>query len=295
MKALTNLLAILMSALFLTACSGGGDSDDDGDSSGGGYSGNSSAATVDDSNKDDVSTASRVGVEKAIESEAAPGKDAGSDVPNEAVFILDQTVAAIEGTQSRSLTVESRQTVDLSSSVCNSGGSAYYETDGSSNSSYGTFTIVYDNCSYTYGGETTTVDGTASWTNNEDGSFTYVYDLTVTYGSESYTVTGTYSCDSNYNCTYEDNFTQNGVSYKISNVSVTNNGSSFDVSVRVYHEDYGYVDVVGDDLVACDNGGFQSGTITVSDSTSTDVLTVSFVSCTEMTVTFNGSSQTVAQ
>lgn len=295
MKALTNWLAIFMSALFLAACSGGGDSDDGGDSSSGGYSGNTSAATVDDSNKDDVSTASRVGAEKAIESETAPGRNVGSGAPNEAVFILDQTVAAIEGRQSRTLGIESRQTVDLSSSVCNSGGSAYYETDGSSNSSYGTFTIVYDNCSYTYGGETTTVDGTASWTNNEDGSFTYVYDITVTYGSESYTVTGTYACDSSYNCTYEDNFTQGGVSYKISNVSVSNNGSSYDVSVRVYHEDYGYVDIVGDDLVACDSGGFQSGTITVTDSSSTDVLSINFVSCTEMTVTYNGSSQTVSQ
>ncbi len=297
MKIRTQWLLVLLSSLVLAACSGGDDSDGDGNGNGssGGYSGSTSAATVDDSNKSDMATASSAGASRAIDSDSAPRASWAAGAPNEAVAILDQTIASIKD-QQRSAGIQSRQTIDLSSSVCTAGGSAQYEIPDGAANSYGTFTIVYNKCKYGYGGQNTTVDGTSSWTNNEDGSYVYEYDLTVTYGSDSYVITGTYSCDSNYNCSYEDNFSQGGTSYKISNVEVSgNNTSGYDVSVRVYHEDYGYIDIEGEDLIACSSGGFSSGTITVTDSSSSAVLTVTYVSCSEMTVTYNGVSETLAQ
>lgn len=286
-------ILICLASLVLISC--GGDGDGDGDSNDdSAYSGNKSAATVDDSNKSDMAASSSIGAEKAIEASSVPGRMLGNTSKGPIEYLLEQSTLFIKSESQ--LRQSSRAVVDLSASVCNAGGSASYTYDDNNTTGYGTFTINYNNCQYSYGGETSSVNGSAIWTSNEDGSFSYEYDLTTTYGSETYTVTATYECDAEFNCSYVDDFSHNGVSYQIADFSVSGNASTgFDVVATVYHETYGYIEIQGVDLVMCSGGGFSSGTITVEDSTNSDVLTITYVSCSEMTVTFNGVSSTVDQ
>jgi len=287
----TRIFLVGLVSLVLVAC--GSKDDTGGGSSSSGYSGKTSAATVSDSNKDDVVVASSIGAEKAIESSSAP-KSLSRSSRDIIESLLNRSSAEI--TTKHHLRMQSRAVYDLSASVCNNGGSAKYTYDENNTSGYGSFTITYNNCSYSYGGVVSTVDGSAVWTTNEDGSFSYQYDLTTTYGSETYTVTATYECDAQFNCSYSDDFSYSGVSYKVSDVSVSGNSTfGFDVSAKVYHEDYGYIIIEAVDLISCADGGFSSGSIAVTDSTNNEVLSIVFVSCSEMTVTYNGVASTVAQ
>jgi len=294
MKVAFQLAIACFVALIIAGCAG---SEDSGslDSSATAVSGevkSTDAITVGGENKSTVAKTSSIGADKAIQSDTAPRFLTQHGVRS----MLDGTRAHITERVERGLN-RTVQTVDLSSTVCSAGGSASYEIDtGNVGSQSGTYTITYSNCASSFGGVTTTIDGTAEYTFSEDGSFTYSYDMTTTYDGETFTLSGTMTCDSSLDCTYEEDFSTNGVNYRVSNVSVSGNSSSgFDVTARVYHEELGYVDIEGDNLITCDSSGFSSGTITVTDSSSAVVITISFVSCTEMTVTFNGSSETVAQ
>lgn len=273
---------VMFSSFVLTACGGSG--------SGSGGGGSPSAATVNGENKTEVANTAKIGSEKAIEGSAAPRSMARSMNSESLSYVLMKDTVSFVNRGAMA-----RDTIDLSASVCPGGGSAVYETTGQS-SQYGSFTVVYDNCEYSYGSETTVVDGTATWTVNEDGSFSYEYDLTTTYAGETTSITGTYSCDAEFNCSYQDNFVEGGTSYSVSNVSVSgDNSSGFSVSARVSHEDYGYIDIQGTGLKLCSGGGFSTGTISVTDSSGSSVLQIDFVSCTEMTVTFDGVAETVSQ
>jgi len=285
MNTLKKWLWVVLASATLVACSGGGDS--------GGGSGEPESATVDSNNKNDMAKASSLGANAAVDSQAAPGAKTyvGSSEPG--ILGLLNTTFAPFNPESRDL--NSRAETDVPG-LCSSG-SATYDTSGFNQSGHGTVTVTYNSCTYAYGTNSVTVDGTASWTISSDNGFSYDYNITITRNGTTTTVTGTYSCDSNFNCTYSDSFSSGGVNYEISNVSISGSvGSGYDLSFRVVHEDYGYIDVQGSDLVQCDSGsGFASGTITVTDSSGSSALTVSFVSCSEMTVTFEGSSETVDQ
>lgn len=245
---------------------------------------NESALTVDAENKNEVASFASLGAERSISDSAAPGR-----------ALVSRSIDSM-GTVQRLLSRNST-TVDLSSDVCPDGGSAIYEIDASQSGNSGTVTIVYSNCADSFGDFTSVTNGTADFTFAEDGATTIRYDITTTYDGETFTISGTYACDANFNCTYETEFSADGVDYRISNVSTSYSvgDDSWDVSARIYHEELGYVEITGSDLVECENGGFSSGTISVTDDTNSTVMTITYVSCTEMTVTFNNVSETVAQ
>ncbi|WP_411746828.1 hypothetical protein [Reinekea sp.] len=285
---LKNILIVAITCLALAGCDGGGD-----ESKKSGYSGSKFAATVDEENKDELSIAASIGAQKSIESSSAP-RALGQRADDPITYLLEKSSEAIIA--QRQLRVGSRTYIDLSSSVCNAGGTAGYNYDENNTSGYGTFSITYDNCKYTYEGETTIIDGESTWVTSEDGSFSYTYNLSVSYGADSYSVTGTYACDAELNCSYNNDFSYGGVSYRVADVSVTGNSSTgYNVSAKIYHETYGYVEIIGSNLVQCNDGGFSSGSITVRDSSSTDVLLVTYDSCTQMTITFNNVATIVAQ
>lgn len=278
-------LFVIFTAFVLAACGGGGGG------SGGDDDTSTSAATVDGNNKTEVAKTAKIGSEKAIEGSSAPRtltRALGSD--SLSYSLMMDTVSFLKHG------AMSRETVDLSAQVCPGGGSAIYETTGGQNAQTGSATVVYDNCEYSYGSETTVINGTATWTFNEDNSFSYEYDLTTTYAGETTTITGTYSCNAEGSCSYEDNFVEGGTSYSVSNVSVSgNNSSGFSVSARVSHEDYGYIDIEATGLILCPGGGFETGTISVADSSGSAVLQIDFINCNEMTVTYEGVAETVSQ
>lgn len=127
-----------------------------------------------------------------------------------------------------------------------------------------------------------------------EGSSTYTseYDYTVTGNGETYNFSGT--CNQN-GCT-NSYVGANGQTYYTQNVSVSGSaGSGYDVSARVYDGDAGYVDYTATGLVMCTapDYGFSAGTISITDSSGTEVVSVTFSSCSSYTVMYQGTAYTV--
>lgn len=275
----------LASALFIVSCGT--------ESSGGGSGGGTddSAMTVNDDNKNTAARSSAAGAEKAVESDAAPGRSLGSQGM---LSWLQQHQQALGHT--RRAVERVPEPVDISDAVCPMGGSAIYQIDPDNTGASTTVTIVYTDCADNWNEIYTVINGTADWTSYEDGAFTYVYDITTTTNDRSWSIAGTWSCDAEFSCTYTEEFTANGIDYRLENVSVAgDNSSGYDVSFRIHHPELGYIDVSGEDLIRCAEGGFSTGTITVTDGSNASVLSISFVSCTEMTVTFNANTEILTQ
>lgn len=279
-------IVALAAFVILVGCSGG-DDEGGGDS---GYSGNTSAATVDDSNKGTAATAASVGATKAIDIET--GSDASPfSASRDALNDLADRMAV----QSRAMSSRATGSGTFGSEYCNGGGSISYSFD-LDNSGYGYYEYSYNNCSLSYGSFTFNYDGDMYYELKSDGSFYYEYDLTYTYDGETYTLNATARCDSSYNCTYEDNFTSGGVSYRVTNVSVSGSNSfGYSVDATVYHEDLGYVEIESTGLITCSSGGFSSGNIQVTDSTGSVVMEVDFNNdCSTATVTYQSVGTTVS-
>ncbi|AJQ94023.1 hypothetical protein [Gynuella sunshinyii] len=283
----------LLFTLFLLAGCGGGDGDDSsGGSSTASYQGKTSAATASDSNYKDLALAGSYGSEMAVTSNNVPSiggrsLDQTSILPNQLVIQLTKTPSSI----SRS----TRATQDMSAEICDSG-SAVANGQGDENS--GDFTITFTNCAIDVGDGTTAVyNGVAHSVYSSDGSFTISYqNFTIRYNGTTSSLNMTFSCDSNSNCTSYNDFSEDGVTYRVSDASVYGDSSSgWNVSARVYHENYGYINIQASNLIMCNSGGFSSGSISVTDSTNTEVISIVFDSCSSMTVSYNGNSETVSQ
>ena len=288
MNTMKSLIVISM-GILLAACGGGGDGD--GDSSSSGYSGKTSAATVDDSNNTAVAKGVHVASKQAVSTEEGGGALRSLFVPDSPRDIL------IEQSLSDSQSLLARNTTSGDySQFCNGGGSASYTLTTSQNGESGEFTYNYNNCTYTYGEYSITYDGSMYYEYDNNGNYwLWEYDLTVsTNYMGSYTLTSSYECSGDLglgSCTVSENFSDDGVSYRVTDVSFSSSGSDFDFTAKIYHEDYGYVEIVATDLVLCDNGGFSSGSIVVTDSSSTDVLTLTYSGCdAPVVVTYNGTT-----
>ena len=256
MNTMKSMIVISM-GILLAAC-GGGSGDGDGDSSG--YSGKTSAATVDDSNNTAVAKGVHVASKQAVSTEEGGGALRSLFVPDSPRDIL------IEQSLSDSQSLLARNTTNGDySEFCNGGGSASYTLTTSQNGESGEFTYNYNNCTYTYGEYSITYDGSMYYEYDNSGNYwLWEYDLTVsTNYMGSYTLTSSYECSGD---------------------------------LKIYHEDYGYVEIVATDLVLCDNGGFSSGSIVVTDSSSTDILTLTYSGCDDpVVVTYNGTTFNVNQ
>ncbi len=268
--------------LMLGACGG---------SSGGGGGGdaiNTSRATVTADNQGQMATAAAEGSKKAVDSSNAPIAVLldGSDLP---LQLARQVRAHLLAS---SLVVG--PTIDVSAQACPNGGVAtvtYPDNAGES----GSGTSRYSGCQ----GPGYTINGTAvyRWTNNFE-NFSYEYDLTVSDGTRSYNLRGTVTCTggSEFSCSYTEDFSADGRRFRIENVQVSgNNTSGYNVSVRVYDEEFGYVDISATGITICDNGNIGTGQIQVTDSTGNVVLQIDFTNCDQMVVTFDGVGTTLDQ
>ncbi len=276
------LLVSLVSCILITGCA-----KEEGSSSGsGGASFTNTSVTVDAGNKNVVAKATSIASAQAIKGDSAPGARALLDQSKFAFLTKPRTLG-----QTRAI-----QTEDVSDYLCLSGGSAVYQydTDNFTQDRY-SFSYVYDQCNYTFGDYSVVTDGTGSL-EYDNGITTTEFNLTITTNDETYTMSGTWTCSDMLDCTFDEEFSVEGVDYQVSNVEVSGNTSSgFNISGRINHSDLGYVDFVATGLVQCTDGGFESGNIVITDSTSSEVVSITFVSCTEMTITFNNVSETVAQ
>lgn len=293
----TKILIAMSLGLTIAACSGGGsDGDDNGGGSGSSYSGKTTPATVDDSNNSEVASGVHIASKQAVKSEEGGGllrSIKGSMNPRD--ILINSSIEHVNSNLLRDT-----GSGDYSS-FCNGGGSASFEYTSSQDGMSGEYTYIFNNCTYTYDGYSVTYDGTMYWEFDSDAEYwlwEYDVDITSNY-MESYSLNASYECSGGQmleNCTVSENFSNNGVSYRVTNVSFTSTGGQYDFTARIYHENYGYVDIVATDLVLCDDGGFSTGSIVVTDSTSSQVLSLNYSGCDDpVVVTYQGNTYNVDQ
>lgn len=277
---------VALFAAMILALSGCGGSSDSGNGSGGngndggGVSFNEDQATISDKNdaKESAVAAQQTAEQAINEEDSGIGGDIGSTPASfdasgqlQSEQLLNN---ALEVADSAALPAAAKQTV---AGPC--GGEATVDTETGS----GNVSINYDNwCSdgYIFNGDYST--------NGPGGTLNY--DITVTGNGVNYHLV----CNQN-GCT-NDYVGTNGETYRTSDVSVSgDNSNGYNVNARVYSGDLGYVDYEATNLVMCGapDYGFQSGTITITDSTGSSVVSVSFSDCSSYTVFYEGDSFTV--
>jgi hypothetical protein len=270
------LVTYLLAAFLLQACGGGGGGGDDGssDSTNDGndltntsqdYSGETRQASLTTDNTKQLAIASASGTKQAIDSESVPIVGARSDLPFSNQDILEEhadfVAGILEGNDNSQAArgVTAARTEDLTSILCDSGSIiATYPDTGTT----GNWSIDYDQCTRTtsYGGYsyTTSFDGVVEGTFTQVGNgFLYEYryeNFTVSiqgpYLNSTQTFNMSMTCAFNqdsygYSCDYYSDYQgYDGRIYRVSDVSVSGNVSSgYNVSVRVYDPDNGYVTV----------------------------------------------------
>lgn len=295
--------AILFSAVLgVTGCggsssSGGGNPDNGGDNGGNNGGGTVNEQPANIQSEDDA----RLGANAAVESaqQAIALEDSPGGMFPGGVTLTQETRNDWVASHSLELAelglVPSGAAFDVPGDC---GGSASIDYNEGAND----YRIVYNNFCVGDGGDNQIIDGTISWfgyTNmGTEGVWGYDADYSVSYQGETEYFNYSYRCngDNYVGCTYDGSSYEgrNGRSYRSENVSVSESNGNYDVSARVYDEELGYIDYQASNLVLCEGGyGFSSGTITVSDSASNEVLTVTFSGCDSFTMTYQGSAYTI--
>jgi len=277
MKNLFKYLVVLLFSMTLIAC--GSSSSDSGSS---GTTTSTSAASLSSTNERDLATAATEGVKAAVEGGSAPLRGPVSRAD------LNQTVQD----HARLLA----QTIDVSSSVCSSG-TAITEV----NEDASVIVTTYSNCSYLDGGVFDGVVRITSDAGDSTTTTTIVYEnFTYTFNGETETFNLSATCVNDNTtfestCTYESDI--DGIdnrTYSVSNSSVSGSASSgYTVSATVTDPDHGSFSITTTSpiILDCANGQPSSGVIEFSDSTGLTA-TVTFNDCTNFTISYDGNSST---
>lgn len=253
--------------------------------------GKTTPATVDDSNNSEVASGVHIASKQVVKSEEGGGILRSVSGPKNLRDILVESTLQ----HAQSIDLRNAESDAYSDAICNAGGSATIETNSSQDGQSGEYLYTYNNCSYSASGYSVTFNGTMYLEfNYETNYWLWEYNIDVTSSdSGSYSLNASYECTGSTdfsNCTVSENFSEGGVSYRTTNVTFTGTGSDYDFSARIYHEDYGYVDIEATGLVLCDDGGFSSGNIVVTDSSSTEVLSLTYSGCEDQVFVEYGAS-----
>ncbi|TGG96019.1 hypothetical protein E4656_06380 [Natronospirillum operosum] len=294
----TGLVLLL---LALAGCNDSSSGSNDNDLS---YSGNTDAATLDDSNAEDLARATISGADRAISTETAQDTMPFSAPATTGItqdyeeWILDQSGLLPEtpenGTDSESIQARS------SDPVCQAGGSVDFDTTQGPGGGdpTGDMQISYNNCQINTPEGIAIIDGTVnfSWTETD---WTYDYNVTFNYRGETYHLTTTFSCSDidtpQVSCSLYDTYSDAGTTYQLTDTFVVESNNAYDVDARVYHEEHGYVTFESTELTLCSDGGFEHGTVEVTDSTDDVVLTLIFnQDCATAEATYaDGTTETI--
>lgn len=257
------LAATLVVGLFATtlaACGGGS-----GGGGGGGtsYSGSTSKALVTEENKDEAAGAGIEGSMAAISGESIPEAPLAAEIRRPVLAdagtvarlqaLVNDTLARIEALP------DSATGADFSiPGQC--GGSVSFTSRGD------TTTLNYNNfCVEDDEGEVRT-SGRAITREREDGYQITYRDFVIRYsdGTVERIPDMTLTCGELGCVTSSDFVGSDGETYRIENAEVIDNlDGSFDLSLRVYDGDLGYLDIQAEGIVLCDNG-IAAGTITIT-------------------------------
>lgn len=261
---LVSLSLIVFLALSLVSCGSGSSS------SGGGSSGVTGPATITSENQEDIARAASLAAAEVKNGGDAPGAfGAAMSVSSEMTQANEWVLQSLE--------VLNTPTAADVSEIC-SGGSASFESNNSAT------TITYNNCNI--GGIIAT--GTATIvTSGETITITYNNFRMVIDGEET-VLNATITCV-NLDCSISSEFTDStGKSYRVNDSSISGNDSSgYNISATVYDSEYGDISFTATAIkFDCSNGFPSSGSISISDGTTTAGVT--FDSCTSYTITIDG-------
>ncbi len=142
--------------------------------------------------------------------------------------------------------------------------------------------------------------------NANEGSISWHFDLAYVSNHPNLMLSGSY--EEEVSCTYTDGvsfdldsdscttsfvYSEDDVTYRTESVIVTGNNSvGYDVDFEFADEDNTY-DVSLTGITVCENGNLGSGMGTVS--VNDESITLDFISCDSVTITYNGESETIAQ
>jgi hypothetical protein len=314
-------IAFLFLSFTLLAC-GGGDDDDNNTNNDGGdstnssqdYSGETKQATLTSENVVDLSTAAASGSKQAVSSDGVRNTQMRDDSPFTQDQLNEDLARLITETLNQAPQLAGRgttaaRTEDLSSAVCDTGSVVYnYPDDGL----VGEWSIVYTQCSRSVGFGNNTYSSVLN--GSVVGTYTRIgngYQLSLSYNDFTVSVThpgGSYSDTFNMEMTcsattedgvdvgcdyYSDYEGFDGRIYRVTDVNVSIDGSSgYQVSVRVYDPDHGYVTVTTEIPVSFDcSGGYpNTGRVRVEGANGELVL-VEFNSCSQYVLVHNGVSE----
>lgn len=277
------LLSVLALSSMMAAC-GGVSSDGDSNSGSKGastYSGSTSDAKISNANKEALAQTAAFGAKEAIEAEERPGIPLGGAlVKDNAQSRLNEIVRDLQYLPSGA--EAHPDNICSSGSVSVSGG----EDDAK---------IVFKKCEY----HSIIFDGTLE-IKTSGGKETTIANLTITDISTKEVITIKFSetCDVDSegvetNCISVADFkASDGNSYRVESSDVTGNSSQgYTVQAKVYNSEHGAVSIISTNLLFnCSNGYPGSGSITYT--SGSESATVTFNSCTEFTIDYDGVSST---
>ncbi|MEM7293227.1 MAG: hypothetical protein AAF420_07525 [Pseudomonadota bacterium] len=281
MKNLTKLGLAALLSLSLIACGGGGGGG--GSDNSGGSTANTSPATATEANRGQLSAGASEASKEAINITSAPRRDAGvsSSQVNQAQSVVDHTLSQLSSTASRSLLTDT-----VIQGEC--GGNAVVTIDDSSQQ---ISRIVYNSYCLVSQPENIIATGTVTFSYSGNTETLTYTNFMITQGSESYTVNMTITCNTQtFECTVMSNFTGgNGVSYSLSDMSVSGNSSSgYNITATVGDPVEGTFTITATNITVCANGNIATGMVQITDSTGAVVISVTYPDCDTMIVTFNG-------
>jgi len=287
---------IAATLVSLVGCgSGGGSSNGSGGSTHQSlFSGNETAATATTENSEDIARAASEGLTRALETEGM-ALPIGADIEEENIFSIFNELV---NEQDLSLPTAFTQVYQ---GDC--GGTERFTGPDSEPSIGSRFTVRIEYNNYCESGGMIT-DGMYEYTATYMGGDSlvdanFVYDVDYIFDSQIVSsINVVAQCQGELdrfdaeNCTITSDFVGvTGGTYRISNVDI--NGNS--LTATVYESVLGRIEISASNLHQCSNGNFDSGTILITDSTGSAVISVTFSSCDEYVVTYQGVANTYSQ
>ena len=279
------LLTAMALSSMIVACGGVSDSSSkktSGETNGvGTYSGSTNDAQISNANKEALAQTAAFGAKEAIDGEEQPSLPVGGAlIKDDLQSRLDEIVRGLQQLPSGA---EAQP-----DNICSSGS---VSINGDENN----FKIVFNQCDT----GTMIINGTIISTNS-GGKDTTVFDATVTDKSTNEVINIKYTevCDVDSegylgNCSSVTDFKDaDGNSYRVESSYVTGNSSQgYTVQAKVYNSEYGAISISSTNLLYdCSNGYPSSGSIVYS--SGSESATVTFNSCTEFTIEYDGVSST---
>mgnify|MGYP000680378777 CR=1 FL=1 len=281
----------------LVGCGGGGSSSGStANPNAGTFNGNSAAATASVENAESLSVTAFEGVSQALLTSEA-------DLPIGAIIEGESAYSMLNDLLSKDELGLPTGAITTVTTQGECGGTQRFTAPDSipAVGSRITVKIAYDNYCQAGGSITDGIVEYAATYMGEDSfhDMSLVYNVRFIAGGEIfYSINMAAQCSGEFDdfnssdCIISSNFTGiTGGTYRIENVSFE--GTT--VSVTVYESELGKIEVVGNNLHQCSNGNFDAGEISIIDSTGEEVITLTFFSCDEYVITYEGVATTYSQ